>query len=100
LFRQNHLRDQAVMTGVLAAVLAGVLFLIYSLDQPFTGLMKVSKQPLHHAVQQFDAIDRPPIPTCCGASPQGPRSTTGSAASRTPLPLTGTEAGRRVTAGG
>jgi hypothetical protein len=60
LFQQNHLRDQAVMTGVVAAVLAGVLFLIYSIDQPFTGLVQVNPQPLRHAQAQFDAIDLPP----------------------------------------
>jgi hypothetical protein len=60
LFQQNHLRDQAVMTAVVAAVLAGVLFLIFSMNRPFTGLVQVSQQPLRHALAQFDAIDLPP----------------------------------------
>jgi hypothetical protein len=60
LFQQNHLHDQAVMTGVVAAVLTAVLFLIFSMNQPFTGLVQVSQQPMRHALAQFDAIDLPP----------------------------------------
>ena len=72
MLHQNHLRDHAVMTAVLTAVLAGVLFLIYSLNQPFTGLVQVSQQPMHHAVAQFNAIDMAPLArTCCADTGRG-----------------------------
>jgi hypothetical protein len=70
LFEQKQVHDHAVMTAVLAAVLAGVLFLIYSLDQPFTGLVQVSRQPMRHAVAQFDAIDRKPVVTSESEAPR------------------------------
>lgn len=59
-FHQTNLRVQAVMTGLLAALLALVLLLIYSLNQPFIGPVPVSQQPLLHALAQFDAIDLQP----------------------------------------
>ena len=59
LFHQNNLRVQALMTGLLGAMLALVLLLIFSLNQPFTGPVPVSQQPLLHALAQFDAIDLP-----------------------------------------
>ena len=58
-FHQTSLRGQALMTGVSAAMLAGVLVLIYSLNQPFTGPVPVSQRPFQHALLQFDAIDLP-----------------------------------------
>jgi len=54
---QNSLRAQAVMTALVAALLAGVLILIFSLNLPFTGPVQVSKGPLLHALSQFDALD-------------------------------------------
>lgn len=40
-----------------------VLLLIFSLNQPFTGPIPVSQQPLQHALAQFDAIDlQAPLP--------------------------------------
>ena len=56
-FHQERVATQAVMTGLLAALLSMVLLLIFSLNQPFTGPVAVSKQPLLHALAQFDAID-------------------------------------------
>jgi Protein of unknown function (DUF4239) len=57
LFHQSSLRSHAVMIGVSTAMLIGVLILIYSLNEPFTGPVTVSQQPLLHALQQFHAID-------------------------------------------
>lgn len=54
----GSLRAQAIMTGVTTAMLVGVLILIYSLNQPFTGPVSVSKDPLQNALVQFDRIDR------------------------------------------
>jgi uncharacterized membrane protein YraQ (UPF0718 family) len=59
-FHHESLRAQAVMTGVSTALLVGVLMLIYSLNEPFTGVVTVSQTPLLHAVQQFHAIDLRP----------------------------------------
>jgi uncharacterized membrane protein YraQ (UPF0718 family) len=56
-FHQSNLAMQAAMTGLLGALLALVLLLIFSLNQPFTGPAPVSKQPLLHALAQFDALD-------------------------------------------
>ncbi len=56
-FHQSSLRAQATMTGVSTALLMGVLLLIYSLNQPFTGPVTVSQQPFQHALQQFHAMD-------------------------------------------
>lgn len=48
---------QATMTAVVALLIAGSLFLIYSLNHPFTGLVQVDKEPFRHALQQFNALN-------------------------------------------
>jgi len=53
----GRLRAQALMTGIATAMTVGVLILIYSINQPFTGPVQVSKYPLQHALLHFDAID-------------------------------------------
>lgn len=55
-FLIEDFRVQAAMTGVLAALLGSVLFLIVSLNDPFTGQVHVSKYPFEHALQQFHAL--------------------------------------------
>lgn len=62
LFHGKNLRVQAVMTGLVAGMLSLVLLLIFSLNQPFTGPVPVSQQPLLHALAQFDALDLPSTP--------------------------------------
>jgi hypothetical protein len=63
-FYQENLAVQALMTGLLAGLLSMVVLLIFSLNQPFTGPIPVSQQPLRHALAQFDAIDlRAPVPS-------------------------------------
>jgi Protein of unknown function (DUF4239) len=57
IFHQSSLRSHAIMTGVSTAMLIGVLILIFSLNEPFTGPVTVSQQPLLHALQQFHAMD-------------------------------------------
>lgn len=56
-FRLENLVLQAAMTGLLAAVLAGVLLLIVSLNEPFTGPVAVEPAPFEHALDHFNAID-------------------------------------------
>jgi hypothetical protein len=36
---------------------AGILLLIFALNQPFNGPVPVSKLPFEHAVVEFSAID-------------------------------------------
>jgi len=63
-FQHSSIKSHAVMTFVSTAMLVGVLLLIYSLNQPFTGPVTVSQQPLQHARLQLDALDmEAPIPT-------------------------------------
>ncbi|MFN8621805.1 MAG: DUF4239 domain-containing protein [Chloroflexota bacterium] len=63
-FQHSSLKSHAVMTFVSTAMLVGVLLLIYSLNQPFTGPVTVSQQPLQHAKLQLDALDmEAPIPS-------------------------------------
>ena len=62
-FRQDKFPIHAAMVAMLVAAAVSVLLLIYGLDQPFTGVVAVSKGPMLHALNQFDAIDMPaPIP--------------------------------------
>jgi hypothetical protein len=56
-FHLQNLRVHALMTGLLTASMVGVLFLIFTLDKPFAGLVQVSQTPLRHALEQFHAID-------------------------------------------
>jgi hypothetical protein len=55
-FRLENLWLQAVMTAFLAAVLAGVLLLIVSLNEPFTGPVQVERAPFEHALDHFNAL--------------------------------------------
>jgi hypothetical protein len=56
-FRLENLVLQAAMTGLLAAVLAGVLLLIVSLNEPFTGPVPVEPAPFEHALDHFNALN-------------------------------------------
>ena len=56
-FRMENQMLQAAMTGVLAAVLAGVLLLIVSLNEPFTGPVVVDRAPFEHALDHFNALN-------------------------------------------
>ncbi len=46
-----------ILTTILTIVIAGVLFLIYSINYPFTGNVRVSQDPFSHALQQFNALN-------------------------------------------
>lgn len=49
-------RAQYIKTAMLTIVIAGVLFLIYTLNLPFTGQMPVSKDPFKHVLLIFRAM--------------------------------------------
>ncbi len=55
-FQMENKALQAALTGVLAAVLAGVLLLIVSLNEPFTGPVQVDRAPFEHALDHFNAL--------------------------------------------
>jgi hypothetical protein len=64
MLQQEYLGLQAAMIGLLAGLIASVLLLIFSLNQPFTGLVRVSSQPFEHALEQFDGItSQAPMPS-------------------------------------
>ena len=56
-FLMRSLRAQYVMTALLTVLIAGVLFLIYTLNSPFTGPEPVSKDPFLHAIEMFHSLD-------------------------------------------
>lgn len=53
----RSLRAQHFMTAMLTIVIAGVLFLIYTLNYPFTGRLPVSKDPFRHSLLIFNAMN-------------------------------------------
>jgi hypothetical protein len=53
----KSIRAQYVMTALLTTLIAGVLFLIFTLNSPFTGPEPVSKDPFEHAIEMFNSID-------------------------------------------
>jgi hypothetical protein len=53
----GSLRAQHLLTAMLTVVIAGVLFLIYTLNFPFTGKIPVSKDPFKHALQIFESMN-------------------------------------------
>ncbi|MDQ2740745.1 MAG: DUF4239 domain-containing protein, partial [Chloroflexota bacterium] len=53
----EDLRVQSVMTAVMACLIASILFLIFALNEPYTGQVHVSRQPFSHALQQFHALN-------------------------------------------
>ncbi len=57
-FIMRSLRAQYLKTAMLTIVIAGVLFLIYTLNRPFTGRVPVSKDPFRHALLIFQAMHR------------------------------------------
>lgn len=57
-FHQESHVSQALMTGVVTALLSGVLLLIFALNQPFTGPVPVSKLPFEHALAEFQLLDQ------------------------------------------
>ena len=54
----ESIRLHAGMTGMLSLMVGALLFLILSLNFPFTGQVHVGPEPLEHAIYQFDALDR------------------------------------------
>ncbi|PYK22114.1 MAG: hypothetical protein DME56_02135, partial [Verrucomicrobia bacterium] len=49
-FGMKNIRAQYVITTTLTVTITLILFLIYVLDQPFTGTSKVSTEPLKEVI--------------------------------------------------
>jgi hypothetical protein len=58
LFPVRNARVQAVMVGALAAMTALMLFLVLSLDLPFTGDLAVKPTAMNEAIAEFGDLDR------------------------------------------
>jgi Protein of unknown function (DUF4239) len=56
-FLMRSQRAQHLMTAMLTMLIAGVLFLIFTLNSPFTGEQPVSKDPFRHALEMFHSMD-------------------------------------------
>lgn len=56
-FLMQSMRAHYLLTSMLTIVIAGVLFLIYTLNSPFTGPDPVSKDPFLHAIEMFKSLD-------------------------------------------
>lgn len=55
-FTMRILKAQYLKTAMLTMIIAAVLFLIYTLNRPFTGQVPVSRDPFQHALQIFQAM--------------------------------------------
>jgi Protein of unknown function (DUF4239) len=52
-FGAENLRAQMLMTGILAFIVFMGLFVIVSIDHPFTGTVHVGSEPLQHVLEDF-----------------------------------------------
>jgi Protein of unknown function (DUF4239) len=52
-FGTENLRAQVMMTGILATVVFLGLFVIVSIDHPFTGPVHIGSEPLHAVLEEF-----------------------------------------------
>jgi hypothetical protein len=57
-FGMPNARTQAVMTGLMTAMIASALFLVVLLDGPFTGDLRVSSDAFNHALDLMDRAGR------------------------------------------
>jgi hypothetical protein len=57
-FGMPNARTQAVMMGLMTAMIASALFLVVLLDRPFTGDLRVSSDAFNHALDLMDRASR------------------------------------------
>jgi Na+/proline symporter len=88
-FGTENLKAQAMMTGVLTIIVFLGLFVIVSIDHPFTGPVHVGSGPLQHVLEDFAAA-----PTAAPAQSLEPPSTR----SVSPLTQRAESAARNTTA--
>ena len=55
-FGVKSIRSQALMTAALAGEVAFILFLVVALDNPFHGYVRLSPEPMQHAVERIQSI--------------------------------------------
>jgi hypothetical protein len=54
LYSAGRQRTQATVIGIVAGFVGFVIFLIYALDKPFDGAMRLSTQPYTYFVDQWE----------------------------------------------
>jgi hypothetical protein len=59
-FGAENLRAQVLMTGILAVIVFMGLFVIVSIDHPFTGPVHVESAPLERVLSDFNSTPNPP----------------------------------------
>ena len=59
--RIEDLWMQVGLTGLAAALVGIIFFLIWALDAPFQGPVRLSQGAFQHALRQFNAISLPPL---------------------------------------
>jgi hypothetical protein len=59
-FGAENLRAQLLMTGILAVIVFMGLFVIVSIDHPFTGPVHVDSAPLERVLSDFSSTTSPP----------------------------------------
>ncbi len=58
LFGLENTRSHTLMIAALAAVIALVLFTIYALDRPFTGVARVHSEPFELVLETIEQASR------------------------------------------
>ena len=53
LYGGGRVRTQAIMLGVVAGFIGFVVFLIFALENPFAGELKLSTQPYTYFIEQW-----------------------------------------------
>ena len=54
-FGSQYVVIQALMTGVLAAIIFSAILVVVAIDQPFSGAIVVSQEPLHSVLEELRA---------------------------------------------
>ena len=57
LYRAGKVKAQAIMVGVVAGFIGFVVFLIYTLDNPFARDLKLSTQPFTYFIDQWKGVE-------------------------------------------
>ena len=53
LFRLEHVRAQAIMTGIVAGLISFILFLVMDFDQPFDGAVRIQPEIFSRELQRM-----------------------------------------------
>ncbi|MCU1700749.1 MAG: hypothetical protein JWR34_6812 [Mycobacterium sp.] len=56
--RLESKHGHALLSSAVAALLGGLLFIVFCLDRPFSSQLGVTSEPFSHSLEVFDAVDR------------------------------------------